>query len=66
MLDTFRVLCDTLHMEATPMKDYKIGQDVRHIESGAVGTITQVRLKLRVLFPVSKSVWLSRSDVESV
>ena len=44
-------------------RDYKVGDTVRHVPSGLCGTVTQVRLKLRVHFPINKTVWVSRMDV---
>jgi hypothetical protein len=48
------------------MRDYKVGDTVRDKASGLCGTVTQVRIKLRVLFPINKTVWVSRYSVELV
>jgi len=47
-------------------RDYKVGDTVRDKQSGLTGTVTQVRLKLRVLYPINKSVWVSRDSVTPV
>jgi hypothetical protein len=57
-------------MEDTTMKDFKVGKDVQVTPgdgSIAYGTVTRVGIaKLRVLFPISKSVWVSKDCCKAV
>jgi len=48
-------------------RDYKVCDEVRDKQSGLTGTVTQVKAnKIRVLYPIHKSVWVSRDSVTRV
>jgi len=52
-------------------KEFKVGQGVRLLNQPAnainEGTITQVgRYKVRVLFPINKTVWVSKDSCKAV